>query len=63
VFSPDGSRLASTADDGTVRVWELGLDALIDIAREKLSRELSEAECLEFLHAACVTAPADGLAT
>jgi WD40 repeat protein len=62
-FSPDGSRLASTADDGTVRVWELGLDALIDIAREKLTRELSDAECLEFLHAACVTAPADGLAT
>jgi WD40 repeat protein/DNA-binding SARP family transcriptional activator/serine/threonine protein kinase len=58
-FSPDGSRIASTSDDGTVRVWELELDVLVDIARDELTREFTEAECLEFLHAACPD-PSDG---
>jgi WD40 repeat protein len=52
-FSPDGSRLASASLDGTVRVWALNLDDLIAIARRKLTRKLSRAECLQYLHAPC----------
>jgi WD40 repeat protein len=53
-FGPGGSRLASTGGDGTVRVWALEIDDLIAIAEGKLTRDLTPAECLEFLHrAAC----------
>jgi WD40 repeat protein/DNA-binding SARP family transcriptional activator/tRNA A-37 threonylcarbamoyl transferase component Bud32 len=52
-FSPDGSRLASASLDGTVRVWALKLDDLIAIAKRKLTRKLSRAECLQYLHAPC----------
>jgi len=51
VFSPDGSKLASTGADGVVRVWALNLDDLIRIARDNLTRGLTEDECRQFLHA------------
>ena len=54
-FSPDGSKLASGALDGTARVWALDLDDLIKIARRELTRELTEAECRQYLHGACPT--------
>jgi WD40 repeat protein/class 3 adenylate cyclase len=49
-FSPDGKRLASAAPDGLVRVWALDLDELIRIARENVTRELSDDECRQYLH-------------
>jgi WD40 repeat protein len=49
-FSPDGKRLASAAPDGVVRVWALDVDELIRIARENVTRELSEDECRQYLH-------------
>ncbi len=53
VFSPDGSMLASWADDGT-RVWALDIDDLLDIARQNVTRSLSDEECRQYLHvAAC----------
>jgi len=54
-FSPDGSKLASGPLDGTARVWALDLDDLIKIARRELTRELTEAECRQYLHGACPT--------
>lgn len=48
-FSPDGTRLASAGDDGQVRVWALDTDDLIKIARSKLTRSLTDAECREYL--------------
>jgi hypothetical protein len=33
-----------------VRVWALDLDVLIDIARTKVTRELTDDECRQYLH-------------
>jgi WD40 repeat protein len=53
VFSSDGTRLASWADDGT-RVWALDIDDLLEIARHNVTRSLSDEECRQYLHvAAC----------
>jgi WD40 repeat protein/serine/threonine protein kinase len=48
-FSPDGSLLASV-DGTTVRVWALDIDDLLEIARQNVTRSLTEDECLQFLH-------------
>ena len=42
--------LASASPDGVVRVWALDLDELIEIARRNVTRELSDEECLQYLH-------------
>jgi WD40 repeat protein/DNA-binding SARP family transcriptional activator len=48
-FSPDGTRLASLDEGGMVRVWALGLDELIGIARSRLTRTLDDEECRQYL--------------
>ena len=49
-FSPDGTRLATAGGDGMVRIYTLQLDELVTIARDRLTRDLSEQECQKFLH-------------
>ena len=49
-FVEDGRWLASASPDGVVRVWALDLDELIEIARRNVTRELSDEECLQYLH-------------
>jgi WD40 repeat protein len=49
VFSPDGRMLAAHRV-GEVRVWALDIDLLLEIARERVTRSLSEDECRQFLH-------------
>ncbi len=49
-FSPDGTRLASASADATVRIWALDIDELIRIARENVTRALSDDECRQYLH-------------
>jgi WD40 repeat protein len=49
-FSPDGTKLASTGTDGVVRVWALDIDDLLRIAGENVTRGLTPAECLQYLH-------------
>jgi WD40 repeat protein len=49
-FSRDGKRLVSASPDGVVRVWALDLEDLIRIAKQELTRELSDDECRQYLH-------------
>jgi WD40 repeat protein len=49
-FSPDGSMLASSDSFGPVRVWALDLDRLLEIARDEVTRSLTDEECRQYLH-------------
>ena len=51
-FSPDGKYLATASLDGTVRIQVLNIDALIELATDRLTRGWTEAECQQFLHLA-----------
>jgi WD40 repeat protein len=48
-FSPDGTRLASSQGDQDIRVWALDLDDLVDLARDEVTRSLTDDECREYL--------------
>src|SRR5262249_40765550 len=50
-FSPDGSVLATTSLDGTLRGYALRLTDLVRIARSRLTRGLTPTECRQYLHA------------
>ena len=52
-FSPDGARLATASDAGTAKLWAVSLDLLIEKARTRVSRELTERECQRYLHGPC----------
>ena len=49
-LSADGSRLLVVDDNGLARVMALDIDDLILIAKDRLTRTLTEAECRQFLH-------------
>jgi WD40 repeat protein/DNA-binding SARP family transcriptional activator len=48
-FSPDGRLLATASPDGTVALHLLRLDELIELARERVTRSLTEEECHRYL--------------
>lgn len=48
--------LASKSLDGTVRIWALDLDDILEIARQQVTRSLTDEECRQYLHLdACPT--------
>ena len=49
-FSPVGDRLATAGADGSIRIYTLKLDQLIALAKERLTRTLTDEECRKFLH-------------
>jgi WD40 repeat protein len=49
-FSPDGSQLATAGADGTVRTYTLDIEDLITLAKSRLTRTLTQAECQKYLH-------------
>jgi WD40 repeat protein len=50
IFSPDGSRLYAAGADGTVQVYLLDIDELVEMAKSGLSRSLTQEECQMYLH-------------
>jgi WD40 repeat protein len=50
LFSPDGKRLISASQDGTVRVYTLDLEELVELARDRVTRGLTTEECQRYLH-------------
>jgi WD40 repeat protein len=49
-LSPDGTRLYVATADGTVRVYLLNIDELIELANSRLTRWFTTEECQTFLH-------------
>ena len=49
-FTPDGNRLVSASLDGTVRVYTLVLEELVELAQSRLARSLTTEECQRYLH-------------
>jgi len=56
-FSPDGTKLASTSGCDGVRVWALDIDDLLDIARQNVTKSLTDEECRQYLHVDRCPAP------
>lgn len=48
-FSPDGNRLA-VVDYEAVRVYLLHVEDLVELAKTRLTRSLTEEECQKYLH-------------
>jgi WD40 repeat protein len=48
-FSPDGTRLATASEDGTVRVYIIPVKELMAVARARLTRTWTTAECRAYL--------------
>jgi WD40 repeat protein len=54
-FSPDGTLLAGVDNEPApyVHVWALDIDRLLQIARQRVTRSLTEAECRQYLQGPC----------
>jgi WD40 repeat protein len=57
-FSPDGSHLAVQGDNSTTYIFVVHISDLMALAKSRLTRTLTDAECQTYLHVD--TCPADG---
>lgn len=48
-FTPDGARLVSCGEDNLVKVWEVSAEALVEQARARLTRNLTEEEWRRYM--------------
>jgi hypothetical protein len=53
VFTGGGSELLVASGEGVIRGYHLDPVDLVELAREKVSRELTEEECQEYLRRSC----------
>ena len=49
-FDPTGALLAVPSADGSVRIYVMPVDQLLDLARSRLTRSFTDAECIRYLH-------------
>jgi WD40 repeat protein len=57
-FSPDGSQLAVASRDGTNRIYLLKIEDLVGLAKQRVTRSLTNEECQQYLHVtSCSAAP------
>jgi WD40 repeat protein/class 3 adenylate cyclase len=49
-FSPDGRFIATASGDGSVMLRLVHVEDLVELARERVTRQLTDAECQRYLH-------------
>jgi WD40 repeat protein len=49
-FSQDGSRIALSYSDGRILVHAIAFDDVLEIAKGRVTRSLTDAECRTYLH-------------
>ena len=49
-FSPDGRYVVTAGSDGIVRILIVSVEELMEVARSRLSRGFTKAECRRYLH-------------
>jgi WD40 repeat protein/DNA-binding SARP family transcriptional activator len=59
VFSPDGNHLFVGTSQGLVRAYTLQLDELMRLAKERVTRGLTDEECRKYLHLQACPPPDD----
>ena len=47
-FSPDGLRFVTASRDGTARVYAFKVEDLVALARQRVTRSMTQAECQQY---------------
>jgi hypothetical protein len=56
MFNQDGSQIAAVYSDGRILVHAIAFDDVLEIAKGRVTRSLTDAECRTYLHVpACPT--------